>query len=326
MQYAIFGATGAVGNALVPLLVEANGRVRVVGRSLERLRRDFGKYEPHVEFHAADLSDPKAAAAAATGVDTLFYLVGVPYTQFEQHPKLSRIALDAAATAGVRRFVHLSTVYPYGKPERDLVDESHPRNPHTFKGKMRKEQEDLVLAADGRNGMRTTILRPPDFYGPTSELSYVRAIFDAALHGGTANVIGPIDTPHEFIFVPDLAATLPALSEKEEAYGQAWNVAGPGLITTRHFAELVFAAVGQRPRLRVATKLILRVMGLFNPFLREVVEMHYLWTTPVALDDSRLRRLLPNLRKTIYEEGIRATLEAMRNSTAGAPRDSEAQA
>jgi hypothetical protein len=43
--------------------------------------------------------------------------------------------------------------------------------------------------------------------------------------------------------------------------------------------------------------------------------MHYLWTTPVALDDSRLRRLLPNLRKTSYEDGIRATLEAMRGST-----------
>jgi nucleoside-diphosphate-sugar epimerase len=206
-------------------------------------------------------------------------------------------------------------VYPYGKPERDLVDESHPRNPHTFKGKMRKEQEELVFAADQRNGMRTTILRPPDFYGPDSELSYVRAIFDAALNGGSANVIGPIDTPHEFIFVPDLAGTLRALSEKEEAYGHAWNVAGVGLITTRRFAELVFGAVGQQPRLRVANKMLLRLMGLFNPFLREVVEMHYLWTTPVALDDSRLRRLLPNLRKTSYEDGIQMTLQSMRRGT-----------
>ena len=92
---------------------------------------------------------------------------------------------------------------------------------------MRKEQEDIVLAADNPNGMRTTILRAPDFYGPDSELSYVRAIFDAALKGGTGNVIGPIGTPHEFIFVPDLAETLIELSEKEEAYGKAWNVACP---------------------------------------------------------------------------------------------------
>ena len=315
MKHAIFGATGAVGKALAPELARVNATFRVVGRSEGRLRHDFATYQPLVEFCAADLSDAKAAAAAAAGIDTLFYLVGVPYPQFDQHPKLSRIALDAAAAAGVRRFVHLSTVYPYGRPERDVVDESHPRNPHTFKGRMRKEQEDLVLGADGNNGMRTTILRPPDFYGPTSEQSYVRSIFDAALKGGKANVIGPIDTPHEFIFVPDLAATLLGLSENDEAYGQAWNVAGPGLITTHRFAQLVFGAVGQRPRLRVANKTMLRVMGLFNPFLREVVEMHYLWTEPVALDDSRLRLLLPTLRKTSYEDGVQATLQSMRNDT-----------
>jgi len=199
-------------------------------------------------------------------------------------------------------------------PQQEFISESHPRNPTAFKGRMRKEQEDLVLAADNPKGMRTTILRPPDFYGPDSELSYARAIFDAALKGGTANVIGPIDTPHEFIFVPDLAETLIALSEKEEAYGKAWNVAGPGLITTRKFAELVFGAVHQKPRLRVAGKLMLRALGLFNPFLREVVEMHYLWTTPVKLDDTRLRQLLPNLRKTPYAEGIRATMDVMRAS------------
>ena len=159
--------------------------------------------------------------------------------------------------------------------------------------------------------MRTTILRPPDFYGPTSELSYVRALFDAALKGGTANVIGPIDTPHEFIFVPDLAATLLSFSSKGEAYGQAWNVGGAGVITTRRFAELVFSLAGKQPRLRVAGKTMLRLLGLFNPFLREVVEMHYLWTSPVILDDSRLRKLLPDLQKTSYEDGIAATMRWM---------------
>ena len=246
----------------------------------------------------------------------MFYLVGVPYTNFEQHPKLTRIALGASAAAGVRRYIHVSTVYPYGVPQQEFVSESHPRTPTAFKGRMRKEQEDLVLAGDDSNGMRTTILRAPDFYGPNSELSYVRAIFDAAVKGGTANVIGPIDTPHEFVFVPDLAETLIALSEKDEAYGKAWNVAGPGVITTRQFAELVFGAVHQKPRLRIVGKFMLRMLGMFNPFLREIVEMHYLWTTPVKLDDTRLRQLLPTLHKTPYGEGIRLTIEAMRSGVA----------
>ena len=58
---------------------------------------------------------------------------------------------------------------------------------------------------------------------------------------------------------------------------------------------------------------MLRALGVFKPFLRELVEMHYLWTTPVKLDDTRLCRLLPNLRKTPYTEGIYATIEAMRS-------------
>ena len=276
ITYGLFGATGSVGKALAAKLAERGQPFRVVGRSEERLRRDFRAYEPLFEYCAADLSDRVAAARAAAGVDTIFYTVGVPYPQFEQHPKLTRVALEAAAGAGVRHFVHLSAVYPYGVPQQEFVSESHPRNPQAFKGRMRKEQEDLVLAANNPKGMRTTILRPPDFYGPDSELSYVRAIFDAALNGGTANVIGPIDTPHEFNFVPDVAETLIALSEKAEAYGRAWNVAGAGLMTTRQFAEQVFGAVHQKPRLRVAGKVTLRVLGVFNPFLRELVEMHYL--------------------------------------------------
>jgi nucleoside-diphosphate-sugar epimerase len=314
MQYAIFGATGSVGKALAVELAKKGSDFRVVGRSEDSLRRHFRAYEPLVEYCEADLADPLAAARAAAGVGTIFYTVGVPYTQFQLHPKLTRTALEAAMSAGVSRFVHVSTVYPYGIPQTNLVSESHPRNPVAFKGKMRKEQEDLVMAADLRAGMRTTILRPPDFYGPDAELSYTRSIFVAAVKGGTANVIGPIDTPHEFIFVPDVAETLVALSEKPEAYGQAWNVAGPGLITTRQFANLVFGAVHQKPRIRVAGKFMLRVLGLFNPFMREVLEMHYLWTTPVKLDDTRLRKLLPNLKKTPYAEGIEATIKAMKAS------------
>ena len=113
-KYAIFGATGAVGKALATKLAEQRHSFRVVGRSDEHLRKDFGHYEPLVEYCAADLSDSANAAHAAADVGTLFYTVGVPYPQFQQHPKLTGVALKAAAAAGVRRYVHVSTVYPYG--------------------------------------------------------------------------------------------------------------------------------------------------------------------------------------------------------------------
>jgi nucleoside-diphosphate-sugar epimerase len=50
---------------------------------------------------------------------------------------------------------------------------------------------------------------------------------------------------------------------------------------------------------------MLRLAGLFNAELRELVEMRYLAETPVILDDSKLRRHLGEVRKTPYAEGIR---------------------
>src|ERR1700684_2474979 len=100
---AAFGAAGTVGRALAREWGRTGGPFRGVGRSEERLRRDFTQYGDLVEYSVADLTDPRAAARAAEGVDTIFYTVGVPYTEFGLHPVLTRTVLDAAASVGVQR-------------------------------------------------------------------------------------------------------------------------------------------------------------------------------------------------------------------------------
>ena len=57
---------------------------RVVGRSREKLERAFGKMA-HAEIFPADLSGAPGAGAAASGVDTIFYCVGLPYTLHHLH-------------------------------------------------------------------------------------------------------------------------------------------------------------------------------------------------------------------------------------------------
>ena len=65
---------------------------------------------------------------------------------------------------------------------------------------------------------------------------------------------------------------------------------------------------GHKLQLRVAGKTMLRLIGLFNPFMREMVEMNYLMTEPLIMDDSALQALIGPIRKTPYAEGIRQTL------------------
>jgi hypothetical protein len=59
---------------------------------------------------------------------------------------------------------------------------------------------------------------------------------------------------------------------------------------------------------------MLRVLGLFNPMLREMVEMHYLLTQPVLMDDRALENLIGPLAKTPYDDGVRLTLASMRSA------------
>jgi nucleoside-diphosphate-sugar epimerase len=310
-KYALFGATGSTGLAIAQALDAAGHSYRVVGRDRASLDAAFGK-RPGVEIAPWNPDDPASVLAAASGIDTIFYLVGVPYNHFELHPRLMRATLDGAIAAGVRRVVLLAPIYAYGVPQSVPVDESHQRDPQTFKGKMRKEQEDLVLDAHAAGRIEGTIVRVPDFYGNASEKSLVGDIFLAAVANRRANVIGPIDTPHQYVYVPDIGPIALALASDERAYGKAWNFAGSGTITQREFARMVFEQAGHEPKLLIANVFMLRAMGLFNPIMREFVEMNYLQTNPVILDDRALRSLLPNTHVTPYAQGIAQTLAAVR--------------
>lgn len=310
-KIALFGAAGAVGRSLADALNQRGESYRVVGRDRVRLEKTFGG--PDVEIATWNPDDPASVREAARGIDTLIYLVGVPYNHFELHPQLMQKTLDGAIAENVRRLLLIGTVYPYGMPVTAKVTEKHPRNPTTFKGKMRKEQEDLLLAADAAGRVEGVVLRLADFYGPGVEASFLDGAFKAAVSGGTADMVGPIDTPHEFVFVPDVGPVALDLAATPEARGGWWNLAGAGVTTQRKMVEMAFARTGRPLKVRVAGKTTLRVIGLFNPLMRELVEMHYLQTNPVLLDDTALTGLLGTVKKTPYEEGVRQCLEHLQS-------------
>ena len=87
------------------------------------------------------------------------------------------------------------------------------------------------------------------------------------------------------------------------------------MITQREFVRRIFAQADAPLKLMVANRTMLRAFGLFDRTVRELVEMHYLQTTPVIMDDTALRSLLGDVRATPYDEAIRLTLEAMRTRT-----------
>jgi nucleoside-diphosphate-sugar epimerase len=315
---ALIGASGSLGKSITRALSVKDKSYRVVGRSEASLRATFGN-DAHATVATWNPDVPESIRMALAGIDTAIYMVGVNYWQFELHPQLMKKTLDAAIAAGVKKLLLIGTVYPFGKPQTgpfgkpqtERVREDHPREPHTYKGRMRKEQEDLVLAAHASGKIQTAILRLPDFYGPGVDKSFLWSAFQAAKTGKRAQLVGPIDTPHEFVYLPDAGITVERLIAESRAWGSAWNLGGAGVTSAQAMADEIFAQAGRKPKYMVAGKTMLRIFGLFNPMVRELVEMHYLQTSPVILDDTRLKNLLGDLPKTPYKEGIRQTLASI---------------
>lgn len=316
---AIFGAAGAIGPWIAAELERRAIPFRVVGRSKPKLEEAFGGLA-HAEVFDADVGDLRSAGAAARGVDTIFYCVGLPYPSHHLHPALMRTTIEAAASMKVERVVLISSVYAYGVPRTPRVAETHPREPVARKGQYRKQQEDLVLEAHQAGRVQGQIVRLPDFYGPGAALGLANLIFEGALAKRTANWIGPVNTPHEFVFVPDSGPIIADLASREDCYGEAWNFGGPEAINTLDFLTRVYRAAGLAPKYRTAGRGVLRMLGWFNPLMRELPEMLYLQETPVILDDSKLLAKLGTVHKTPYDEGIRQTLEWFRGRQTGKAR------
>jgi len=306
----LLGASGAMGKSIADALRNAGEPYRVVARSRSALQAAFAS-DPQAEIVTWDPDNPESVRAALRGTGTLIYLVGVAYDQFRLHPPLMKATLEAAKLEGVERLLLISTVYPYGVPQTMPVKETHPRDTQTFKGRMRKDQQDLVMAAGARGDLQYAILVLPDFYGPGMDKSFLSGLFTAAVKGGVATMLGPIDKPHEFVFVPDVGPVVVAMLRNPGAWGRLWNLAGPGVTTQRAIADMAYKITGRKRRLLVAGKTMLRMIGIFDPIMRELVEMNYLLTNPVILDDSDLRGLLGPIAKTSYEDGVRACIKSL---------------
>ncbi len=305
------GANGAVGRALAPILRARGVPYRVVGRSFLGLQVRF-LGDPLCEHFQWDTEDKRSFRDACLGASTAVYLVGMALWKFKDHLPMIDKALRGAREAGVGRFLLMSQNWSYSEPFDDRVNEGHSRAPETVKGRIRRDQEDRVLAAHVPGVFATGVLRVADLYGPLVEASHLWSAFQAAKRGGAAQVLAPVDRPHEFVFVPEAAEALARLLETDAAWaglsGESWNLGGPGVASIEGLAKEIFAAAGKPVELKAPGSWRLGYVRAINPYIRELKEMQYLLEKPLLLNDGKLSALLGGLPKMAYAEGIRRTL------------------
>jgi nucleoside-diphosphate-sugar epimerase len=241
------------------------------------------------EIVAGDAYDVNKNIEWTNGAAAIYQCAQPPYHEWaEKFPRLQSAIMEAAVMNN-SKFIVADNLYMYGDTHGQPIREDSPYQPRTKKGKVRAEMADAVMAAHRAGKVRAAIGRASDFFGPYDHGVTDYAIRPAVL-GKTINLLGNMDQPHTFSYVADFGKLLAILGTREDAFGQIWFLPSPTPVTQRVWVKIMEEEVGGRIKVLAGNTTMMRLLGLFNPTLRETVEMMYEWTQPFIMDSSKAEK------------------------------------
>jgi nucleoside-diphosphate-sugar epimerase len=201
-QILVTGGAGYVGAVLVPKLLSAGYRVRVLDWYLYGKHvLDAVKDHPGLDQVQGDIRDLMLVRQALKGCDAVIHLACISNDpSFELNPLLGRSVnfdsfqplVDAAVDAGVRRFIYASSSSVYGVSDAEQVDESHPLRPLTDYSRYKAMCEPILLDRASRS-FTPVVIRPATLcgYSPRQRLDLaVNILTSHAVNVGTITVFG----------------------------------------------------------------------------------------------------------------------------------------
>lgn len=280
--HVVFG-TGAIGLALVDRLIADGHRVRVVNRSGRAPVPDG------VDVVGGDASAVAFTTDATAGAAVVYQCLNPAYHRWARDFPPLQDAVVAAARHHRARYVSFENTYMYGDTHGRPMTESTPMQAHTRKGTVRRamaaQLADLASAGD----LDVATARASDYFGPrgTRQSPLGDLVIGAALRGKPARVLGDPDQPHSYTYTVDVARTLAALGTSDDVAGEVFHVPNAPARTTRELIDLIADRLGVPITVRTTPGTLLRLLGLFDPTIRELPEMLYEFTQPFIVDGTK---------------------------------------
>ncbi len=308
MNVLVTGGAGFIGSHLVDTLI-ADGHSVAAVDILATGKRE--KVNPRATLYEIDIRSPALAAAfEAARPEVVFHVaahasvsesVRDPMHDAEVNVLGTLNVLQQCAAYGVGRFVFSSTGGAlYGEPERLPADEEHPVSPLSPYGASKAAAEAYVQTHCALSGIRYTILRYGNVYGPRQdpfgEAGVVAIFANAMMRGQPPTIFGDGSHERDYVYVDDVVrANVLALTQSEDG---VYNIGtGEGTTVAQVFDALAGATdYGGSP----------------EHAAERPGDVHRIY-----LDVRRAERGLGWRASVSLEEGIRCTVDAMREAEAG---------
>jgi nucleoside-diphosphate-sugar epimerase len=174
-----------------------------------------------------------AAQHEAEVADQFFWDVSVTGTQR---------ALKASHHAGVKRFIHASTIGVCGRGSAGLLDERSPCNPDNI-GVTKLSGEKLARSFQDR--LPGVVIRIAEAYGP-GDLRLLKLF--KAIHKNLFFMIGDGRNMHHPIYIDDLIDSLLLAATVDDAVGKTFILAGHEPLSTNDIVAIIASALGRKVR------------------------------------------------------------------------------
>jgi nucleoside-diphosphate-sugar epimerase len=277
MRWAISGGAGFLGLHLARRLLADGHEVR----TLDLAPLDDAELERGVEELRGDVRSPRDARALVDGARIVVHAAAALPIQASRASIRSvnvdgtATVLAAAAEAGARRVVLVSSTAVYGVPKVHPIREDDPLVGVGDYGESKIEAEE-VTREFGRRGLEFVIVRPKTFIGP-ERLGVFEILFDWVREGRRIYTLGDGSNRYQLLAVEDLVQAIVLAARRRAAAGETLNVGAKEFGTVRSDLQALIDHAGSSSRLtpvpvRLA-EVALRALELLR--VSPLAEWHY---------------------------------------------------
>lgn len=303
----ILGSGGAIGIELAKALKEYTTNIRLVSRNPQKVNDTD-------QLFAADILDRPKVFEAVQGSSIVYVTVGFPYNLKvwqDNWPKFIKYVIDACIEYKCK-LVFFDNIYMYDLNYLNGMNEETPINPPSKKGKIRAEIAAMIMNVIKEGKLEALIARSADFYGPKIKNSSMltEMVFKPLSNGKKANWLSSLNFRHSFTYTPDAGRATALLGNSAKAYNQVWHLpTANNPFTGKEWIETISKELGVKPRIQVASRLIIKILGLFMPLMREMPEMMYQYDRDYVFNSDKFNSHF-DFKTTPYLEGIKAIVKS----------------
>jgi nucleoside-diphosphate-sugar epimerase len=292
----VLGINGHIGRYAAEAFAAAGWRVIGMGRSNKHALEG-------VEFVRGDAESVADMRAAIGDSAVVVNALNLPYDKWfggAMEAQTARV-IEAMDKSG-RTLLYPGNIYNYAASLREVTPDA-PQQPERPRGEIRVRCEAMLKAAAERGDMQVIIIRAGDFFAPGKNGDW----FEQGILAQKGKIALPSapEIAHSWAYLPDLGRAFEKLAWHRQELGAFENFHFAGhFVTSRQLGDAVQKASPRPLKLGAMPWGLLGVIGLFNPVMREVGKMHYLWQNPMRLSDPWLDAILGPEFATPYDVAV----------------------